>query len=177
MTKNQRMAAVAPYLGATPPDAEVDAEQTAYDRNNKSIAEVLATRGPQVADKTANDPAFQPSPSRDHPLFGKSGGSSPDASYYGVAGGTPAGARGDTRPTPLVGDAATGMPTEGDDTQNIPVDLGADMATGGRPDIDPHKPGLQGQGVVDFYRSIKDFEGGKGSGTEPMEPTAYDNAK
>jgi hypothetical protein len=67
----------------------------------------------------------------------------------------------------IVGNMATGMPQDGYAAQSIPVDLGADMATGGEPD--GPKSGNEA-GAQNFYRSIKDLPGGQGSGSAPLNP-------
>jgi len=78
------------------------------------------------------------------------------------------------QPTParIVGDLVTGGPRDGYPAQGIPVDLGADMATGGEPDATPLTPGSQNPD--DYYREIKDFPGGQGSGAEPLQPGGQD---
>jgi hypothetical protein len=135
--------------------------------NDASVAADLLKR-PQVARLTADAAEFQPSTSHDHPLYGQSGG---DDNMFRVVPGEPgqvAGAVGDTRASNIVGDMVSGMPRAGDAFRDTPVDLGADMATGGEPDgpKSSNQPGAQ-----NFYRSVKDYPDGQGSGTVGMEPT------
>jgi len=74
-----------------------------------------------------------------------------------------------SRDARIVGDMVSGGPRDGYAAQGIVWDAGADLATGGRPDTDPHAAGLQGQALKDSYRSIEDYPGGQGSGTTPMQ--------
>ncbi len=112
-------------------------------------------RRPQVATRTANDAAFQPGTRHDHPLFGESQGD--DNAFRLVPGerGTAAGARGDTSPT----------------HRNTEADPGADMCTGGEPDADPFKAGLQNPGDT-FHRGVTDWpeQAGTGSGPNLQSP-------
>jgi hypothetical protein len=74
-----------------------------------------------------------------------------------------------SRDARIVGDNVSGMPQAGYAAQSIPVDLGADMCSGGEPDgpKSSNEPGAQ-----NFFRSIETFPGGQGSGTTPLQPGA-----
>ena|SRR5438093_1705935 len=62
----------------------------------------------------------------------------------------------------IVGDNVTGMPQGGYAMQDTPVDLGADMATGGEPDgpKSANRPGPQNS-----HRGVTDWPEEKGSGS------------
>src|SRR5438046_1462527 len=157
-----------PLPAAVPPSMpganDVDAAYTSYKKFNDAVIEGLLapTRGRQVARLSADAAEFQPSERHDPgPLPAAEFG---DFHYQPGEPGTPAGSQGEMRPTRIVGDLVTGGPRDGYAAQGIEVDLGADLATGGRPDTAPEAPGLQGQALEDFYRSIADWPGGKGAG-------------
>src|SRR5206468_2565999 len=148
MVMNQKPSTVP--LGS-PPSAplpnDTDAEHTSYKRfNDAVVAGLLApTGGRQVPRLSADAAEFQPTERHDPgPLPADEYG---DFRYQPGEPGTPAGSQGDMSPTRIVGDMVTGGPRDGYAAQGIEVDLGADLATGGRPDTAPEEPGLQGQAL------------------------------
>src|SRR2546429_9025358 len=146
-----------PLPAAVPPSMpganDVDAEYTSYKKFNDAVIEGLLapTRGRQVPRLSADAAEFQPTERHDPgPLPAAEFG---DFHYQPGEPGTMPGARGDMSPTRIVGDLVTGMPRAGDAAQQIEVDLGADLATGGRPGPPPQGPRPPGQGLGEFYRN------------------------
>jgi hypothetical protein len=165
---NQRMTSGVPeYLGpSVPQDKQIPEQQRALTPSDAAAA--ILSRAPQVAKRTANDAAFQPSPRHDpRGPMDTSFAASPD--FYDTPGerGTMPGACGDMRATDLVGDLVAGMPRGGDAFKTTPVDLGADMATGGEPDgpKSDNRPGAQ-----DYHRTVTDWPAQVGKGDEGMNP-------
>jgi|SRR5712664_1924472 len=165
MARNQRdlkgiPQAVAP-LGDPIPNT-TEPEQKMLVAGPGAGAAILAR--PQVARLTADAAEFQPN--QRHDPSGAIVGTNAENYFQPGERGTMAGARGDQQPTRLVGDMG-GMPRAGYAEMNTPVDLGADLASGGEPD---GPKTANESGPQDYFRSIKDFPGGKGSGTVSQNP-------
>lgn len=129
--------------------------------NDPTLRGLLA-RTPQGAKPSADAPEFQPfrSDSEKEEVRWQHGSESA-GQYAGIDSqpGTPPGGLAEdsmfNAKTRLVGDMVTGPDPKGVfRSKNAPVDLGADMATGGEPD----GPGNQ-TGTQDYHRAIKDFPG------------------
>jgi hypothetical protein len=165
MAKNERSVTIAPAFAPKARETQVDEEQKVLVAGPGAGAAILAR--PQVARLTADAKEFQPSLS--HDPSGAVPGTNTENYFQPGERGTAAGARGDTSPSRIVGDDVTGMPRAGEAFRDTVVDLGADLASGGRPDTDPHTAGLQGQALKDYHRSVTDWPAQVGAGDEPMQ--------